>query len=30
MGVVVAFLVTAEPLFMTGEVIDVDGGVAMN
>lgn len=30
MGVVVAFLVTAEPLFMTGEVIDVDGGVAIN
>jgi NAD(P)-dependent dehydrogenase (short-subunit alcohol dehydrogenase family) len=25
-AVVVAFLATAEPLFMTGEVIDVNGG----
>jgi NAD(P)-dependent dehydrogenase (short-subunit alcohol dehydrogenase family) len=29
-AVVVAFLATAEPLFMTGEVIDVDGGANIN
>jgi 3-oxoacyl-[acyl-carrier protein] reductase len=29
-GVVAAFLATAEPLFMTGEVIDVDGGSNIN
>jgi len=29
-AVVVAFLATAEPMFMTGEVIDVDGGANMN
>jgi 3-oxoacyl-[acyl-carrier protein] reductase len=29
-AVVVAFLCTAEPLFMTGEVIDVDGGANIN
>jgi len=29
-GVVAAFLATAEPLFMTGEVIDVDGGAYIN
>jgi 3-oxoacyl-[acyl-carrier protein] reductase len=28
--VVAAFLATAEPLFMTGEVIDVDGGSNIN
>ncbi|MBN8956725.1 MAG: SDR family oxidoreductase [Rhizobiales bacterium] len=27
---VVAFLATAEPLFMTGEVVDVDGGACIN
>ena len=29
-AVVVAFLATAEPMFLTGEVIDVDGGANMN
>jgi 3-oxoacyl-[acyl-carrier protein] reductase len=29
-AVVVAFLATAEPLYMTGEVIDVDGGANIN
>ncbi|MCC7426943.1 MAG: SDR family oxidoreductase [Alphaproteobacteria bacterium] len=29
-AVVVAFLATAEPLFMTGEIIDVDGGANIN
>jgi 3-oxoacyl-[acyl-carrier protein] reductase len=29
-AVVAAFLATAEPLFMTGEVIDVDGGAYIN
>lgn len=29
-AVIVAFLATAEPLFMTGEVIDVDGGANIN
>ncbi len=29
-AVVVGFLATAEPLFMTGEVIDVDGGANIN
>jgi 3-oxoacyl-[acyl-carrier protein] reductase len=29
-AVVAAFLATAEPLFMTGEVIDVDGGANIN
>jgi 3-oxoacyl-[acyl-carrier protein] reductase len=29
-AVVVAFLATANPLFMTGEVIDVDGGANIN
>jgi 3-oxoacyl-[acyl-carrier protein] reductase len=29
-AVVAAFLATAEPLFMTGEVIDVDGGAHIN
>ena len=29
-AVVVAFLATAQPLFMTGEVIDVDGGANIN
>ena len=29
-AVVVAFLATAEPLFMTGEVLDVDGGSNIN
>ena len=28
--VVVAFLATADPLFMTGEIIDVDGGSNIN
>jgi 3-oxoacyl-[acyl-carrier protein] reductase len=27
---VIAFLATAEPLFMTGEVVDVDGGACIN
>ncbi len=27
---IVAFLATAEPLFMTGEVVDVDGGACIN
>ena len=29
-AVVAAFLATAEPMFMTGEVIDVDGGANIN
>lgn len=29
-AVVAAFLATAEPMFLTGEVIDVDGGANMN
>ncbi|WP_372623319.1 SDR family NAD(P)-dependent oxidoreductase [Falsiroseomonas sp.] len=29
-AVVVAFLATAEPLFMTGEIIDIDGGANIN
>lgn len=29
-AIVVAFLATAEPLFMTGEVVDVDGGACIN
>jgi NAD(P)-dependent dehydrogenase (short-subunit alcohol dehydrogenase family) len=29
-AMVVAFLATAEPMFLTGEVIDVDGGANMN
>ncbi|HEY4252394.1 MAG TPA: SDR family NAD(P)-dependent oxidoreductase [Roseomonas sp.] len=29
-AVVVAFLATAEPMFMTGEIIDIDGGACIN